>query len=72
MWPKNDDPFKEDWDTGSSIHQIEMTYPLVDRRVVEFIFKLPIEHFSAGGIKRGMIRKAFYDIYPAKNKGQTK
>ncbi|GGZ75040.1 asparagine synthase-related protein [Algibacter mikhailovii] len=65
-WPKYDDPFQEDWDCGASNHSIEMTYPLVDRRVVEFMMVLPIEHFYPSGVKRGLIRKALCDIYPEK------
>ncbi len=66
MWPKNWDPFGEEWDCSSSYHQIEMTYPLADRRVVEFILELPIEHFSASGYQRGLIRKALFDVFPEK------
>lgn len=64
IWPTPWENFEEDWDCGSSHHQIEMTYPLLDRRVVELLLQLPVEHFYADGIKRGLIRKAMDGILP--------
>ena len=45
-----------------------MTYPLLDRRVVELLLQLPVEHFYADGINRGLIRKAMEGILPEKIK----
>ena len=64
IWPTPWENFEEDWDCGSSHHQIEMTYPLLDRRVVELLLQLPVEHFYADGINRGLIRKAMDGILP--------
>lgn len=58
--------FDEDWDCGSSHHQIEITYPLLDRRVIEFLLQIPVEHFYAEGLKRGLIRKATEGVLPEK------
>lgn len=66
IWLMISDPFNEDWDCGSSHHQIEMTYPLIDRRLVEFLLQLPVEHFYAEGLPRGLIRKAMKGILPEK------
>ena len=66
IWPNHLYLFDEDWDCGPSYHQIEMTYPLCDRRVVELLLQLPVEHFYAGGNKRGLIRKAMIGILPEK------
>lgn len=64
IWPKNTDHFKEDWDCRSSHHQLEMTYPLCDRRIVEFLMQIPVEHFYTGGIRRGLVRKAMTGVLP--------
>jgi asparagine synthase (glutamine-hydrolysing) len=66
IWPNHLYLFDEDWDCGSSHHQIEMTYPLCDRRLVELLLQLPVEHFYAGGRRRGLIRKAMIGILPEK------
>ena len=58
--------FDEDWDCGSSHHQIEITYPLLDRRVIEFLLQIPVEHFYAEGLERGLIRKATEGVLPEK------
>lgn len=64
IWPEAQDFFKEDWDCGSSHYQVEMTYPLCDRRIIEFLLKIPVEHFFAGGVKRGLIKKSLRDVLP--------
>jgi asparagine synthase (glutamine-hydrolysing) len=43
-----------------------MTYPLADRRLIELLLQIPVEHFFAGGKKRGLIRKAMEGILPEK------
>ena len=66
LWPNNWDLFEEDWDCGTSHYQIEMTYPLADRRVVELLLQIPVEHFWAESVKRGLLRKAMTGIIPEK------
>jgi asparagine synthase (glutamine-hydrolysing) len=68
IWPSSFEPIGEDFDCGSSHYQLEITYPFIDRRVVEFLLEIPIEHFYAGGLKRGLIRKAMEKILPEKIK----
>ena len=68
IWATPWEKFEEDWDCGSSHHQIEITYPLLDRRVVEFLLQLPVEHFYSEGFTRGLIRKAMDGILPEKIK----
>ncbi len=68
IWATPWENFEEDWDCGSSHHQIEITYPLLDRRVVEFLLQLPVEHFYSEGFTRGLIRKAMDGILPEKIK----
>ena len=68
IWATPWEKFEEDWDCGCSHHQIEITYPLLDRRVVEFLLQLPVEHFYSEGFTRGLIRKAMDGILPEKIK----
>ena len=68
IWATPWENFEEDWDCGSSHHQIEITYPLLDRRVVELLLQLPVEHFYSDGLDRGLIRKAMDGILPEKNR----
>ncbi len=66
IWFSEDENFGEDWDCGSSHHQIEITYPLLDRRIIEFLVQFPVEHFYMDGLKRGLLRKAMQGILPEK------
>lgn len=68
IWPSPWEAFEEDWDCGSSHHHLEITYPLLDRRVMEFLLQIPVEHFYADGIERGLIRMAMNGILPEKIK----
>ena len=68
IWPEQLENFGEDYDCNSSHHHVEITYPLIDRRIVEFMVQLPIEYFYMGGLKRGLIRKAMENILPNKNR----
>ncbi len=66
VWPKDVYLFDEEEDCAGSHHQLEVTYPLCDRRLIELLMQIPVEHFYAGGIKRGLIRKAMAGILPEK------
>lgn len=66
IWPKNTDFLGGDWDCRTAHHQIEMTYPLCDRRIIELLMQIPVEHFYGGGNKRGLVRKAMTGILPDK------
>lgn len=66
IWSTDFENFGEGWDCGPSHFQLEYTYPLLDRRIVEFLVQVPVAHFYAGGLKRGLIRKAMLGILPEK------
>jgi asparagine synthase (glutamine-hydrolysing) len=72
IWPNRLHLFDEDWDCGASYHQIETTYPLCDRRLVELLLQLPVEHFHTGGERRGLIRKAMAGVLPEKVRIRTR
>ncbi len=54
----------EGWDCSLAHYDIEMTYPFIDRRIIEFLLIMPIEYFYSDGLKRGLIRKTMKDIIP--------
>lgn len=64
IWPADYDFLGAEWDCEASHHRVEMTYPLIDRRLVELLLTIPSEHFYSGGRKRGLIREAMRDILP--------
>jgi asparagine synthase (glutamine-hydrolysing) len=66
VWPQNIYLFDEEEDCACSHHQLEVTYPLCDRRLIELVLQIPVEHFYAGGKKRGLIRKAMAGVLPEK------
>lgn len=51
----------------SGAHSIHVTYPLLDKRVIEFLLRLPPDKFLLGGWDRGLIRYAMKEIVPDKN-----
>ena len=65
FWRTDMDVFEENWDTAPSYYDLEMTYPLTDRRLVECLLNIPIEHFIADGKYRGLLKKAMEGIIPA-------
>ena len=71
IWDMDSDLFMEEDDCEGAHNQIEMTYPLADRRVVEFLLQIPIAHFNAGGYYRGLIRKAMAGLLPEKIRMRT-
>ncbi|NLD64884.1 MAG: hypothetical protein GX646_13430 [Bacteroidales bacterium] len=64
IWPVDHEPFYEEWDCESSYFDVEITYPLADRRLVEFLLGLPVEYFLADGLPRGLIRISMEGILP--------
>jgi asparagine synthase (glutamine-hydrolysing) len=66
IWPSNIDSFGEEWDCSPSHLNLELTYPLQDRRILEFLFQIPVEHFQSKGLKRGLIRNSMIGILPEK------
>ena len=51
---------------ASYCDRIEGPQPLMDRRVWEFIYRLPLGQFRADGIPRGLYRRALAGILPEK------
>lgn len=66
IWPSGSEMFNEEWDCLASRYNLEISYPLADRRLVELLLRIPVEHFRAGGLNRGLIRKAMEGILPDK------
>lgn len=66
IWPIDFNTFEEDWDCESSHYQLEISYPFADRRVIELLLQIPVEHFYAKGFQRGLIRLAMLGILPEK------
>jgi len=54
----------ESWSADGLRRGIRYAYPLLDRRVVEFIFSLPEESFSDGDWGRLFFRQAISPILP--------
>jgi asparagine synthase (glutamine-hydrolysing) len=66
IWSVHLENLGENWDCGPSYDQLEYSYPLIDRRIVEFLVSVPVAHFYAEGYKRGLIRLAMKEILPEK------
>ena len=66
IWPQNYNVIDKESNCTSSQYKIEMTYPFTDRRLVEFLLQIPVEHFYAKGLKRGLIRHTLKGILPHK------
>lgn len=64
IWPQDKEHLEEEIDLTSSYYSIETTFPLIDRRLVELLFQIPIEHFIAKGKKRGLIKLSLHEILP--------
>jgi asparagine synthase (glutamine-hydrolysing) len=71
IWATKSENHGEEWDCGPSHLHLEYTYPLLDRRILEFLVTVPIAHFYADGYKRGLIRKAMSGILPEKIRLRT-
>jgi asparagine synthase (glutamine-hydrolysing) len=46
-------------------HQLEYVYPMLDKRIIDFLFNIPPQHFLMGGWQRGLIRFAMKDVLPS-------
>jgi asparagine synthase (glutamine-hydrolysing) len=66
IWRTDYEVFDEEWDCGPAHFQLEYTYPLLDRRLIEFLVQVPVAHFYAGGLNRGLIREAMKGTLPEK------
>ena len=55
----------EGWAAGGAQHGIEYRYPLLDRRLLEFVLGLPPEQFLRGQWNRWLMRRALRGALPA-------
>ncbi|HFU76084.1 MAG TPA: hypothetical protein ENK66_07550, partial [Arcobacter sp.] len=56
----------ESWSVAGTANRIEYVYPLLDKRIVEFILGVPTECFVDSGMKRYLFRSAVKDLLPKK------
>ena len=54
----------EGWAASGAARGIEYRYPLLDRRVLEFVLGLPPEQFRHGKLGRWLMRRAFGPVLP--------
>ena len=54
----------EGWAASGAARSIEYRYPLLDRRVLEFVLGLPPEQFRHGKLGRWLMRRAFDPVLP--------
>lgn len=54
----------EDWAISGADHGIDYRFPLLDRRLLEFIYTLPPRMFRRGPVRRWLIRAASTDLLP--------
>lgn len=54
----------EHWVTMAADLGVEMTFPFLDLRVVEFALSVPPQEFVRGGRPRSLLRRAFADLPP--------
>ena len=55
----------EDWAIHGRRHGVEYRYPLLDRRVMEFAYGLPVDQFRRGRWNRWLMRNAMATLLPA-------
>lgn len=56
----------ETWSTWSAEQGIQYRYPLLDRRLLEFLFSLPAEYLFLGNKPRGLAKEVLKDCKSAK------
>ena len=61
----------EDWAASGARRGIEYRFPLLDRRVIEFVLGLPPEQFMRGPTSRLLMRRALRTVLPAEVCGNT-
>lgn len=52
------------WSIIGARHGIAYSYPLLDRRIIDFTLSLPLDHFLADGLSRQPFRRAMAGILP--------
>lgn len=54
----------ESWASAATLKNLEYSYPLLDKRIVEFVLGLPPENFVHNGFKRYLFRSAVEKLLP--------
>lgn len=54
----------EDWAISGAVHGIDYRFPLLDRRLLEFIYTLPPRMFRRGAMRRWLIKQASEGLLP--------
>ena len=54
----------ETWAAGSAADKLEYSYPLLDRRIIEYVFGIPEEYFVHDMTGRYLFRTAVKDLLP--------
>ncbi len=54
----------ESWETASKTTKIEYKYPLLDKRIIEYILGVPVEYFVQDSIGRYLFRNIVKDLLP--------
>jgi hypothetical protein len=54
----------ERWAAGGAAHRLVYSYPLLDRRLVEFAFRLPDHMYLQHGVDRYLYRQAMAPFFP--------
>lgn len=66
IWSLEKDQMKEEWNCTAAHYGLEITYPLLDKRIIEFLYQVPLGIFYQNGYKRGLIRAAMANRLPDK------
>lgn len=66
LWTLNELWFDVEMDARISYFKQEPAYPFADKRIIDFLFNVPVQHFLANGWNRGLIRKAMDGVLPTK------
>jgi asparagine synthase (glutamine-hydrolysing) len=59
------------WSILGARHGVAFSYPLVDRRIIDFILSLPLDRFVDGGFARQPFRNAMAGILPESIRWRT-
>jgi asparagine synthase (glutamine-hydrolysing) len=59
------------WSILGARHGVAFSYPLADRRILDFILSLPLERFVDGGFSRQPFRNAMAGVLPESIRWRT-
>ena len=64
LMPNHLDYFKEEWDCMTGHRQLDMVFPLADKRILDFMLGIPPELLEMNGQSRGLFRAAIANVTP--------